>query len=153
MLARPTQISGAPTGCQEPYTERALSAPWGVPAWVNRECARDSAGKRVEEGESILPRVGGEGAWPCCKREGTWGEYSGQMLVGTGRAEETEVRLEWYVSALELDRPSPGGGRMAGGCNSSFPLPLPPPPCCSCAVVSETELAVHSSANCFDKRL
>ena len=63
------------------------------------------------------------------------------------------MRLGQRVAALELDRLSPGAGRMAGGCNSSFPLPLPPPPCCSCAVVLETELAVHSSANCFDKRL
>lgn len=31
-LARSTDISGAPTGCQEPHTERALRAALGCPS-------------------------------------------------------------------------------------------------------------------------
>lgn len=59
--------------------------------------------------------------------------------------EKLEVRLEFGV---------PWNGHDGGGWNSSFPLLLPPRLVAAlCAVVSEMGLAVHSSANCFDKRL
>lgn len=50
--------------------------------------------------------------------------------------------------------PGPSNGQDHQGWDLSFPQPLPPPlVAMPRAVVSKMGLAVHSSANCFDKRL
>lgn len=64
------------------------------------------------------------------------------------------MRLEQGVPCVRNRRPVPW--RRQDGRWLEFvisPASASPSHCCSCAVVSETGLAVHSSANCFDKRL